>query len=203
MLQGKARLSRTRALSQSRFDFALIDECVHGGPRDPFDDREIRIVHGAARLAECTPDWITTPFVPADEDDSGAWPAIQIEIGELPSLRRLDPPPLFEPDSVLVPFELSPPPVARTGETPTAPTHRPEDQTHQPEVQTDWPEAQPVWSEAQPDSPRAARFGVSLRLAPNGDDRRADYRFDWVRFFGGVCVGGLAAAVLVAVVTAN
>lgn len=179
MVQGKARLARTRALSQSWFDDALIDEFVHGEPRDPLDDREVRVVYGAPRLVECVSGRVAAESTRIVEDDSGVWVAPRFEIAELPALRRPTPPAIVEPDSVLVPFKLSPAmPVGTEARRPAKAA---------------------VSLEIEP----AARWARSLQLAPRMNGRETGRRFDWVRFFGGVCAGGLAAAVLIAVVTGS
>lgn len=180
MVQGKARLARTRALSQSWFDGELIDEFVHGEPRDPLADREVRIVYGASRLAECVLDRVAAESERVDDDDSRVWDAPRFEIVELPALRRPMPPSVVEPDSVLVPFELTLPAPIRL-------------ETRQTVAEADSPAV-------QPSTDRPARLTNSIQLTPRMHRCEADDRFDWVRFFGGVCAGGLAAAIVIAVV---
>lgn len=183
MATGKARIARTRRVDRSRFDDRLIDDYQIGQPPDPREQRAIPIVYGATRLASEPRDRIAStngelsqwPLFDPNLDESFVAPTINIA----PTVVANPAPPTAKLVALLneQANKLAAPPIEKPN-PPVEPPH-----VHGAVAQT-------------APSPEAWTGPTPVPL-----DIPVPERFELRRFMLGITTGGIAGAILLAVLS--
>lgn len=184
MVTGKARVARTRRINQSRFDQHLIEDYCLGEPPDPSERRVIRVVYGADRLTGDRARDGVSVIAPAtdrdrfaeDRNDSVRAAAVALQ----PAKRDAPVTPPSMPSPPQPAEQLVPAAIRDDRPVPVTRDHRPAQ--HAP-------------------APRApARVTQPRQCTTDGMPPTQD-RFELRRFIFGMTAGGIAGAILLAILS--